>query len=196
MASVGVYVALLLLLAGGTTRQGECLIDDGNNYVREACSVTRYPDVCIHSLASFSNAAKRNPRWWARAAVSVTLREAKCVAQYLAKLKKRGHLRGRSRVALADCIECFQDTIYNLHKSLGELRTLQSRTFERQMGDVETWMSATLTDEDTCLEGFGDQEGRQIRSSLSNRVLNVTYMTSNALALVTKLASVGITSNP
>ncbi|KAJ9187789.1 hypothetical protein P3X46_003206 [Hevea brasiliensis] len=167
-----------------------------NYYVRDACSVTRYQDLCIHSLASFSRTARRSPSKWARAGVSVTIGEAKNASQYLIKLKKYKIMRdSRNMIALSDCIENFQDTIDNLHKSLGVLRKLDATNFENQMGDVTTWMSAALTDEDTCLDGFEDQNPpKQVIKVLQNRVTRVAYITSNALALVNKLSSTGLGS--
>ncbi|OIT33641.1 PREDICTED: 21 kDa protein-like [Nicotiana attenuata] len=163
----------------------------GESYVRDACSVTRYQDLCMHSLASFSRTAKNNPSKWARAGVSVTISQAKGVTQSLSKLKKHNSLKGRGRVALLDCVECFQDALDNLHNSLGVLRKLSIQTFNDQMGDVTTWLSAALTDEDTCLDGFEDQRRRKQVKLLLNRVTNVSYLTSNALALVNKLATTG-----
>ncbi|KAK1385148.1 PMEI domain-containing protein [Heracleum sosnowskyi] len=163
--------------------------ENGDDYVQDACSVTRYRNLCIRSLSPFSTTAKRNPTTWARAGVSVTISEAKRVAKLLTKLSTS--TGGRNKGALLDCIECFEDSIDNLHKSLYVLRELNGQTFNSQMSDVTTWMSAALTDEDTCLDGFSDHKGRKIKS-LQNRITNVTYITSNALALVNKLATTGI----
>ncbi|KAF2315429.1 hypothetical protein GH714_039208 [Hevea brasiliensis] len=107
-----------------------------DSYVRDACSVTKYQDLCVHSLSSFSRTAGRSPGKWARAGVSVTIGEAKSVTQYLNKLNKYGLMRGgRNRIAFSDCIENFQDTIDNLHKSLGVLKNLDATNFDTQMGD-------------------------------------------------------------
>ncbi|KVH94469.1 pectinesterase inhibitor 6 [Cynara cardunculus var. scolymus] len=161
-----------------------------DSYVLDACSVTRYQDLCIHSLASYSNIAKKDPSKWARAGVSVTIGETKNTTRYLVALKKRNRLKGRNRMALFDCLEVFQDTLDNLHKSLGVLRKLSDEIFDAQMEDITTWMSTALTDEDTCLDGFGGQNGEQVKL-LERKVTRVSYFTSNALALVAKLASDG-----
>ncbi|XP_075483602.1 pectinesterase inhibitor 6-like [Primulina tabacum] len=165
----------------------------GNNYTEDACSVAPYRDLCIHSLASFSNKAKQDPGKWARAGVSVTIGEAKKVAGSLAKLKRNGSgrvARGRNRMAVSDCVECFQDALDNLHESLDVLRNLSIVQFGSQMEDVTTWVSAALTDEDTCLDGFDQAKGKHLVSVLLC-VSKVSYMTSNALALVNKLATTG-----
>ncbi|XP_062022846.1 pectinesterase inhibitor 6-like [Rosa rugosa] len=172
-------------------------VNGDHSYVEDACSVTRYRDLCIHSLASFSSTAKNSPSRWARAGVSVTLGETKNVARYLVYLKKHSNrMKGKAGVALSDCIEVFENAIDELHKSLGVLRKLSRTTFATQMGDLNTWLSAALTDGDTCLDGFEEvQRGKQIKS-LQNRVLRATRFTSNALALANKLAATGLRSLP
>ncbi|PIN07205.1 Pectinesterase [Handroanthus impetiginosus] len=187
----GVILVLLLFITLPCSYASQA--KNRNNYVEDACSVTRYRNLCIRTLASFSNTAKHNPSIWARAGVSVTIGEAKKVSKYLATLKrnKRGNpFRGRNKIALSDCIESFQDTLDNLHRSLFVLRKLSIREFTSQLEDVITWVSAALTDEDTCLDGFNEQKGNHVKF-LTNRVSNVTYMTSNALAIVNKLATTG-----
>ncbi|KAL5060560.1 hypothetical protein RYX36_032164 [Vicia faba] len=167
---------------------------NNNNNVKEACSVTRYKNLCIHTLAQFSNTAGRTPSKWARAGVSVTIGEVKNVQAYLKNLKSSGNMKGRNKVALLDCIETFGYALDELHKSLGVLRRLSKKTFSTQMGDLNTWISSALTDEDTCLDGFEGENERRIKL-LQNKVQNVSYITSNALALVNKLASTGFESS-
>ena len=120
----------------------------------------------------------------------MTISETKSVAQYLMKVKSQGSMTGRNQIALNDCIECFQDAIDNLHQSLGVLRKLNDLSFSAQLWDVTTWLSAAMTSQDTCLDGFDGQKGKDVKGLLA-RVSNVTCITSNALALVNKLATTG-----
>lgn len=110
----------------------------GNGYLQDACSVTQYHDFCVHSLASFSRTAGRSPSRWARAGVSVTISEAKGIAQYMRGMNNSGSVRGKQGMALLDCIECFQEGLDNLHQSLGVLRELSAEEFDTQMNDVIT----------------------------------------------------------
>nr|XP_043635657.1 pectinesterase inhibitor 6 [Erigeron canadensis] len=160
------------------------------SYVKDACSVTRYQDLCIDSLSSYSNKAKTDPSKWARAGVSVTIGETKNTTRYLIGLKNKNRMKGRNRVAVFDCVEVFQDALDSLHKALGVLRQLSAETFVNEMEDITTWISSALTDEDTCLDGFEGQNGEEFKL-LETKVTKVSYYTSNALALVTKLASTG-----
>ncbi|KAM6540944.1 hypothetical protein CsatB_005391 [Cannabis sativa] len=167
----------------------------GDKYVRNACSVTRYRSLCIRTLAPFSSAAKESPVLWARAGVSVTLSEAKDTAQYLMKLNRNNNNRTRSgkgnyfRAAVSDCVELFDNAVDELHQSLRVMRNLSKRTFGTQMGDVNTWLSAALTDADTCLEGLEGLKRRREVNPLRSKVSRASYTASNALALVNKLAA-------
>lgn len=89
----------------------------------------------------------------------------------------------------------------SLHQSLSVLRELDKVIFNQQMADVMTWVSAALTEEDTCLDGIDEEvgsaeriKGRRRRGMriVMDRVRNCTYVTSNALALLNKLASTGL----
>ncbi|KAL8530966.1 hypothetical protein ACS0TY_007834 [Phlomoides rotata] len=191
------FVPLLLLLIVCRLIMFPCFsISDGNDYVEEACSVTRYHDLCVRSLTPFANTAKDNPSIWARAGVSVTIREAKAVAQYLKTLTiNHRKLGGRYANALSDCVDSFQTALDNLHMSLDVLRKLSATAteFTSQVEDVTTWVSAALTDEDTCLDGFEEDRRaeKRLRNLMISRVSNTSYLTSNALALVNKLATTG-----
>ena len=52
------------------------------------------------------------------------------------------------------------------------------------MSNVQTWMSAALTNEETCTDGFEDVADGAVKSEVCDRAENVKKLTSNALALV------------
>lgn len=117
------------------------------------------------------------------------------MARFLGRLKKNKRLKGRNRAAVSDCVEVFEAAIDELHLSLGVLRRLSRSNFDAQMGDLTTWVSAALTDEDTCVDGFEGERGKLV-NSIRNRVVKAGYITSNALALVNKLAASGFETAP
>jgi len=61
------------------------------------------------------------------------------------------------------------------------------------MSDVQTWVSAALTDESTCMDGFEESEmsidGTNTKSRVRGLVVQVAQLTSNALALINQLAN-------
>ncbi|CAL0316207.1 unnamed protein product [Lupinus luteus] len=184
---------LLFIFISSLTNTSKLVFAKEQYNVSEVCKVTRYPSLCIHSLEPFSLSEGRSLSNWARVGVSVTIGEVKSVQAYLTRLKRQGHFKGRNKVALLDCIETFQYALDELHSSLSVLRRLSKSTFSTQMGDLNAWLSAALTDEDTCLDGFEGNKERKIKL-LRNQVLKAYYITSNALALVNKLATTGLGS--
>lgn len=56
-----------------------------------------------------------------------------------------------------------------------------------QLDNACTWVSAALTNEDTCLDGM--KAAASVKEEVSKKVREVERLTSNALYFVTRLAS-------
>lgn len=166
--------------------------NNGSDFIRTSCSTTLYPARCYASLARYANAIQRSPSQLAIVAVSVSLRRARRASAYMSSLSHSptGASNPRAAAALRDCSSTFGDAIDQMEQSLAELRQLKSgEEFQWQMSNVETWMSAALTNEDTCTDGFEDLPSGGVKEDVCGRVARVKEVTSNALALVNSLAS-------
>ena len=106
------------------------------------------------------------------------------MSNYLSTLS--GLKKKRERVALSDCIEQIYDSVDELSKTLGELKHLREETFGWQMSNAQTWVSAALTNEDTCLDGFHEVESKA-KDDLKRKITNVARVTSNALYMINRL---------
>lgn len=95
--------------------------------------------------------------------------------------------------AYTDCTECMRDATVQLQSSEAELKDLDKSKFELQMNDIKTWVSAALTDANTCIDGLMNYKGGQV-GGVKHRVLKAAHLCSNALAFVNKLASSGSTN--
>lgn len=152
--------------------------------VRKSCVNASYPGICYRTLSGYSGAAMRSPRDLAQAAVCVSLHRAGKVSVVLGRLKARSR---REKAAVSDCLEQMGDTMDELSRSVAELKHLRKGIeFEWQMSNVETWVSAALTNEDTCLDGF-KEVAVTVRSDVKRRIQNVARVTSNALYLINQL---------
>lgn len=83
-------------------------------------------------------------------------------------------------------MEEITESVDELRRTLSELKHLKEETFSWQMSNVETWVSAALTNEDTCLDGFEGVNGK-IKSDLRRKITNVAMVTSNALYMINRL---------
>lgn len=96
----------------------------------------------------------------------------------------------RVAAAMADCIEVIGDSVDELQQSLGELGHISRSNISLTMSDVQTWVSAALTDEDTCMDGFaGNNMNGYAKTMARKRIIKVAHLTSNALALINNYAS-------
>lgn len=181
-------VLVLLLLTSSPNSadaRGHHADQSASDLVRSSCVHASYPTICVRTLSSYSGPAK-TPRDLAQAAVKVSLSRASRVSKYLSQVTGSQQGSKRQRVALTDCVEQIADSVEELSRTLKELKHLRGQTFRWQMSNAETWVSAAMTNEDTCLDGFEDVDGK-LKSDVRRKIGNVARVTSNALYMINRL---------
>lgn len=120
------------------------------------------------------------------------------MAAYVSNLSRQSDFGANNRAAAAlhDCFSNLGDAVDEIRGSLKQMRQVgaagpSTESFQFQMGNVQTWMSAALTDEDTCTDGFEDVGDGEVKTEVCNRAADVKKLTSNALALVNSYAATG-----
>ncbi|XP_057786274.1 21 kDa protein [Salvia miltiorrhiza] len=164
-----------------------------SDFIRTNCDTTLYPELCYHSLAGYANAVQSDPGLLARVAVGVSLSRAKRMGLYVANLTRQADYSAdhRATSALHDCFSVLGDAVDQIRGSLQQMRSLTgtAQDLRFQLSNVQTWMSAALTNEDTCVDGLDDVADGPIKAHVSARILKVKELTSNALALVNVFVS-------
>eukprot|EP01018_Ginkgo_biloba_P036987 Gb_28157 [translate_table: standard] len=160
------------------------------DFIKAECNFTTYPEICVSSLSSYADSLKAKQSELVKVAVKVSLLKASNTSALVAGLRKKKGLKKTERAALQDCVETFGDTLDQLKESLAELKHLRSKTFQWQMSNVQTWLSAALTNEDTCLDGLQNVKGH-VKVLVKGKVHNLCKLISNALALVNRFATTG-----
>ncbi|KAJ4710026.1 21 kDa protein-like [Melia azedarach] len=166
------------------------------DFIRTGCNSTLYPDLCYSSLSGYASTIRQDPAQLALVAISVTLSNARRMTTYVSNLSRQADYEADTRAAAAlhDCFSNFGDAVEEINGSLKQMRQLKSSSrssFRFQMSNVQTWMSAALTDEDTCTDGFEDVSDGPMKKDICDRVEYVKKLTSNALALVNRYAETG-----
>ncbi|XP_021295868.1 pectinesterase inhibitor 9-like [Herrania umbratica] len=163
------------------------------DYIVASCKATRYPALCAQCLSGYASKIRQNEQHLAQTALSVSLSKAQSAAAFVTKMTQVRGIKPRERQAVKDCIENMGDSVERLSQSVKELSHVGravGRAFMWHMSNVQTWVSAALTDENTCLDGFaGRVMDGNIKTTIRRRVVNVAQVTSNALALVNHLAA-------
>lgn len=185
----------------GAPPSGDADGDGDADFIRSSCNTTLYPDVCFTSLSRYANAVQQSPGQLARVAIAVSLSKVHRAASYVSNLTREADYGGSTRAALAlhDCFSNLGDAVDEIRGSLKQMRQIGgggggagANSFLFQMSNVQTWMSAALTDEETCTDGFQDVTDCPVKTDVCDRVTNVKKFTSNALALVNSYANKGM----
>ncbi|KAK8944620.1 hypothetical protein KSP39_PZI007689 [Platanthera zijinensis] len=157
-------------------------------FIRSSCKVTQYPNLCEKSLYDFKPALqRRSPRQLAHAALTVTAQRAVRVSNFVHQVSaaRGSHYGGGVR----DCVETLGESVDRLRLSVKEMERMgryRSRSFRWHLSNVQTWVSAAITDQTTCIDSLAEDKsaaGPQIRS----QIVYVNHLASNALALINRL---------
>ncbi|CAN4127559.1 unnamed protein product [Withania somnifera] len=162
-------------------------------FIKTSCRATLYPVLCVQCLSAFANTVKQSEKQLAHAALSVSLSRARSTTLFVSKLTRVRGLKPREKQAVKDCLDNMSDSVDQINKSIPELghtgQFSAGQEFMWHVSNVQTWVSAALTDENTCLDGFsGPGMNGNVKAALRVRILHVAQVTSNALALVNRFA--------
>lgn len=166
--------------------------DNGNEphhaILKSSCSSTRYPDLCFSAIAAVPGASKKVTSQKDVIEMSLNITTTAVEHNYfgIQKLLKRTNLTKREKVALHDCLETIDETLDELHKAVEDLGEYPNKkSLSQHADDLKTLMSAAMTNQGTCLDGFShDDANKHVRDALSDGQVHVEKMCSNALAMI------------
>lgn len=184
-------IAILFFITSSSSTSSTYSNQTNLDYIKTSCNLTLYKTLCYKSLSPYASTIDSNPQKLAIAALNITLSSAKSAAKFIKKVSHGGGLTRLEAAAVADCVEEIGDSVSELQDSVRELDSINykdSAKFEMVLSDVETWVSAALTDDDTCMDGF-DRVKAVVKDLVRRHVVKVARMTSNALALINMYAS-------
>lgn len=156
-------------------------------YVKTACNSTTYPKICYNSLSPYASKIKRSPQKLGKTALSITIKAAHKASSEVSKILKLSRFEAS---LIKDCVTNIKDSIDGLKQSLHAIDHLSGSDKESdQMDDIKTWVSAALTSENSCTDGFDDGGYKKVISAtvkkeIRKSILKVVGLTSNALSLI------------
>jgi len=162
---------------------------DVTGFIKSSCNVTLYPQLCVSSLSPYAGSLEPRLGDLVKAAMNVSLDSAHNVSDWAGGLKKDNpNITEEESTALDDCIDDFGYTNVQIQQSVTEIEQLQQMTFKSQIDDIQTYLSAALTNADSCLESFANAAGN-VQALVTSRVQNESQLISNALALINTLSA-------
>jgi pectinesterase inhibitor-like protein len=164
-------------------------------FIKTSCNATSYPALCFSSLSAYDSTIKSSPLNLASTALNVSLATARSTAAAMTHMSSVPSMDPYDREALRDCMDTLGDAVDELKQSAKTMSRLGGKETGYLINSVQTWVSAALTDENTCMDGFR-ASGGNVRKKVRSHVLNVAQLTSNALDLINGFSKTIIHSLP
>ncbi|KAK4759058.1 hypothetical protein SAY87_020359 [Trapa incisa] len=179
-----ISVAVPVLGHQGNSGHGRIL---ASQTISRTCGLTLYPSLCVKMLAKFSDdveAAAMDERDLVHISLNVTLQrfsKALCFTSAFSTLP----MAPRERSAYLDCIELLDDSVDALSRSIaavgGGIGKSPGSTASTSQ-DVVTWLSAAMTNQDTCSDGFDEVSG-SVKDQVATQLRDLAELVSNCLAI-------------
>ncbi|KAI4301745.1 hypothetical protein L6164_034992 [Bauhinia variegata] len=190
MALVNFFL-LLILLPSFEALSDEFPFDmktqDMHALIAQACMDVENQNSCLNNIQNeLHKIGPPSPTSVVTAALRTTLGEARNAIENITKFTTFS-VSYREQVAIEDCKELLDFSVNELAWSLAEMKRIRGGDNNAQYeGNLEAWLSAALSNQDTCLEGFEGTD-RRLESYISGSLTQVTQLISNVLALYTQL---------
>ncbi|GLT59782.1 hypothetical protein SLA2020_325820 [Shorea laevis] len=154
--------------------------------IAKTCSKTLYPNLCIQSLVGFPGAETASEVDLIHISFNMTLQHFS-KALYQSQMISYIQMDPRVRSAYNDCLELLDDSVDALARSLFSVApgagNGNSNYFKvGSTQDVMTWLSAALTNQDTCSEGFDDVSGA-VKDQMTEKLKDLSELVSNCLSI-------------
>ncbi|KAF7813964.1 pectinesterase [Senna tora] len=132
--------------------------------VKSTCSTTLYPELCFSAVTADPDFAEKvsNNIDVIKLSLNQTIRSVQNNYVVVKKFQTRKGLTNREQIALNDCLVTIDDTLDELRRTIADLDDSG-----RHADDLLTLMSAAMTNQETCLDGFShDRADRRVREGL------------------------------
>lgn len=155
--------------------------------IKALCSVTNYPDLC-HSTISPVNGSHlpNNPIELFKISLHTTMDEITNISSLISTFNFPLNDK-RLGLAIRDCNELLGGAVYWVNNSLSLLNS--KPLIDSTISDLRAWLSAVVTDQETCLDGFDGTSG-SVRDKLQAAMEKLTKLSSNSLAFATGILGI------
>ncbi|CDY38712.1 BnaC01g27850D [Brassica napus] len=163
--------------------------------VAKACQFIDAHDSCVSNIRTHIQESGHGltPHSVLTAAVKEAHDKAKLAMQGIPTVTTLS-FRSREQIAIEDCKELVGFSVSELAWSMLEMNKLHggggidgdSHDAASAGGNLKTWLSAAMSNQDTCLEGFEGTE-RKYEEMIKGSLRQVTQLVSNVLDMYTQL---------
>ncbi|XP_043711442.1 putative pectinesterase/pectinesterase inhibitor 28 [Telopea speciosissima] len=155
--------------------------------IKAICEPTDFKKTCEDSLSSAAGNTT-DPKELVKVAFQVTtehIKQALNKSEVLHQLEKDNF----TAQALENCKELMDYAIYDLNRSFEELGALDVSKLDELLANIKIWLSAAITYQETCLDGFQNATVKAAES-MRKALKTSDELTRNGLAIVGEIGSV------
>ncbi|KAA3458898.1 pectinesterase-like [Gossypium australe] len=181
--------AVILKKSPKTTQIGHFLVHNHLQRASSACGGTLYPELCVSTISVLPDLASKSLPELISATLNQTMHEVRLSSANITNIEKK--LKSYNTLeeeAINDCLELFDNTMAELkvvRSGLGPKGSSVSENYH----DLQTFLSAAMTNQQTCLDGFARSSGN-VRSIIKKGLHNISHHVSNSLVMLNKVPGV------
>ncbi|XVE51777.1 hypothetical protein DITRI_Ditri02bG0068400 [Diplodiscus trichospermus] len=161
--------------------------------LKAVCEVTQYPASCFSSISSIASSNTTDPELLFKLSLRVAIDELSRLSQYPRKLQAETN-NTQVKSALGVCGSVFEDALERLNDSTTSLKVGDGEKLlpESKIDDLKTWLSTTITDQETCLDALQELNTTKFFNAtlfeeVKAAMQNSSEYASNSLAIVAKI---------
>ncbi|KAF5730146.1 pectinesterase 1 [Tripterygium wilfordii] len=175
-------LAALIRESNSETGESES-IHNSTESIQIVCGVTQHPNSCFSSISSLNGHAKPDPESILKLSLQVSSNELGKLSSVLKSLNDL-HSGG----ALRDCASQIDDALSRLNDSMSAMQVNpgEKGLTEEKIKDIQTWISAGITDQETCVDGL-EEMGSTVLDQVKAKMQKSTELLSNSLAIVANI---------
>ncbi|KAG8372928.1 hypothetical protein BUALT_Bualt12G0118100 [Buddleja alternifolia] len=200
IASILLVAAIVGTVVGLTRKKGG---DGGDSHsgsggsisattkaVQQLCSPTDYKDTCEKTLA---NANTTDPKELIKVAFDVAIKNITDVIKNSELIKKAASDESTKK-ALDVCKEVLEDSIDDLKRSVQKISDFDISKMDTYVEDIITWLSATVTYQETCIDAFENTKG-DTGEKMKKLLKTARELSINGLAIIEEFKNILPTLN-
>ncbi|URE03942.1 pectinesterase [Musa troglodytarum] len=150
--------------------------------IKDFCHPTDYPETCESTLSAAAGNST-DPKELVNLAFQITIDKINEAFNHSTVLSEAAK-DPRTSDALENCRELLDYAIDDLRGSIDRLDGFSLIKLDKFLDDLKVWISATITYQETCLDGF-ENTTTNAAESMRKALNSSAEMTSNVLAIVT-----------
>nr|XP_023874715.1 probable pectinesterase/pectinesterase inhibitor 12 isoform X1 [Quercus suber] len=152
--------------------------------IKSICKTTPYPDVCFDSLKlSIGISININPNiiTYLLQTLKSAISESENLSNLFLDAGRHSNIIEKQRGTLQDCKEVHQITLSALQRSVSRIHDAPNN--KQKLADARAYLSAALTNKNTCLEGLDSASG-PLKPNLLNSIHDTYKHVSNSLSIL------------